>query len=350
MTSSTHPARPSQSAYAPTRLQCELSRDRARAYVTNYDDGSVSVIDTEPTSPSCNTVTATLDVGRCWATGLVFSSDGNRAYAVDEMDGGVSVIDTAAASPTRDTVIARYELGAPPALAFATDGPWIYSINHCDRAVFAANTNTGTIRPIPLADFPYRIVVSPNGLRLYASLETDGSTCVVDTDGGSPTYHRTIARLRLAGHAPDPVFTVAGGRAYVLNCDTDSVSVIDTSSNAVTSVVVGQHPCDVAVSSDGRRAYVANFHDNSLSIINSAHEVTATIPVGVNPCRVMVTSDGTRAFVVNNRDSSVSVIDTAAARVVDTLEVGHNPFDVTLSADGTRACVHHRDGVSMVAV
>jgi YVTN family beta-propeller protein len=333
----------------PTAVR--LSRDRARAYVTNYDDGTVSVIDTDPTSPSRNTVTATLDVGRCWATGLVFSGDGSRAYAVDETDGGVSMIDTAAASPTRDTVIARYELGEPlAALALAPNGRWIYAINHFDHAVFAANTNSRRIRSIPLPGFPYRIAVSPNGLRLYASLETDGSTCVVDTDSGSPMYHRRIARLRLAPHAPDPVFTVAGGRGYVLNSDTGSVSVIDTASSAVRSVVVGQHPCDVAVSPDARRAYVANFLDNSLSIIGSTDTVTATIPVGASPCRVTVSSDGTRAFVVNNRDDSVSVVDTAAARVVDTLAVGHNPFDVTLSADGTRACVHHRDGLSMVAV
>lgn len=333
----------------PTAVR--LSRDRARAYVTNYDDGSVSVIDTDPTSASCNTVTTTLDVGRCWATGLVFSGDGSRAYAVDETDGGVSVIDTAAASPTRDTVIARYELGEPlAALALAPNGRWIYAINHFDHAVFAANTNSRRIRPIPLPGYPYRIAVSPNGLRLYASLETDGSTCVVDTDAGSPMYHHRIARLRLARHAADPVFTVAGGRAYVLNSDTDSVSVIDTASSMVRSVAVGQHPCDVAVSPDARRAYVANFRDNSLSVIGSADTVTATIAVGANPCRIVVNSDGTRAFVVNNRDDSLSVIDTASARVVDTLAVGHSPFDLTLSADGTRACVHHRDGLSMVAV
>jgi YVTN family beta-propeller protein len=326
-----------------------LGRDRA--YVTNYDDGSVSVIDADSTSTSCNTVVATLDVGRCWATGLVFSSDGSRAYAVDEADGGVAVIDTAAESPTRDTVIARYELGEPPAaLRLSPNGRWIYTINHFDHAVYAMSTNSKRVQPIPLPAYPYQITVSPNGLRLYASMEMDGSTYVIDTDPGSPTYHRRIARLQLEHHAPEPAFTIAGGRAYVLNCATDSVSVIDTATNAVKNVAVGHRPSDVVVSPDGRRAYVASYLDDSLSIIGSADTVSATVAVGASPCRVAVSSDGTRAFVVNNGADSISVVDTAAARVVDTFAVGHRPFDLTLSADGTRACVQHRDGLSLITV
>ncbi len=327
-----------------------LSHDGTRAYVTNHDDGTVSVIDTDPESASCHTVTATIDVGMCWSTGVVLGGD--RAYAVDEIDGHLSVIDTAVDSPTRDTVVGYIELGDPPAaLRFAPNGRWVYAINHFDTSVSAVHVATNRVSTIRLPAYPYQISLSPNGLRLYASLWDDGSTCVIDTDPASGSYHRVIARLRLGGHGPDPVFTTAGTRAYVVKSDINAVAVIDTADSTVKHIGVGLYPWDVAVSPDGRRAYVVNHLDDSLSIISSATDlVTTTVPVGARPCRVAVSDNGDRVFVVNSRDDSVSVIDTTTAKVSRTVTVGHRPFDVTVSADGARAFVQHRDGLSWVSV
>jgi len=247
-------------------------------------------------------------------------------------------------------VIAHVELGDPPtALLIAPNRRWIYAINHFDHLLWAVHTVTNRTAAIKLPAYPYRIYNSPNGLRLYAGLCGDGSTCVIDTDPGSAGYHRIIARLRLAGYGPDPVFTTAGGHAYVVNSDTDSVSVIDTATSTVKNIAVGRYPWDVAVSPDGRHAYIVNNLDDSLSIFASATDsVTATVPVGVRPCRVAVTPDGTRAFVVNSRDDTVSVIDTDKSTVSSTIAVGHKPFDVSVSSDGGRALIRHRDGLSLV--
>ena len=327
-------------------------RDGTRAYVTNYQDGSVSVIDTAPASPSRHTVIATLDVGRSWSTGVILSRDGGRAYAVNGTDGYLSVIDTAPTSGTRDTLIGQIDLHEQPAaLGLSPNGRWIYTINHFDDIVWAVHIVTNTVAAIPVPGFPYRLSVSPNGLRVYASLTDSGSMSVIDTDPASATYHRVIGRLRLGGHVPDPVFTTAGARAYVPKSGADSVLVIDTATSAVKSIAVGHYPWDVAVSQDGRRAYIANCLDNSVSIVDSASDtVTGTVTVGTYPCRIAVSADGSRALVANNRDDSVSVIDTAAALVSTTIPLGRNPFDVTLSRDGARACIHHRDGLSVLSL
>jgi YVTN family beta-propeller protein len=268
------------------------------------------------------------------------------------MDGHMSVIDTVAHSPSRDTVINGIELPGPPtALCIAPNQRWVYAINHFDHMVWAVHTATRRTAAIRLPAYPYRISLSPNGLRLYASLCGDGSTCVIDTDPGSARYRRIIARLRVDGYGPDPVFSTAGARAFVVNSDANSVSVIDTPSSVVKTIAVGEYPWDVTVSPDGRRAYVVNILDNSVSIVGSATDsVTTTIPVGARPCRVAVSAAGDRAFVVNSRDDSVSVIDTSTATISNTITVGRTPFDVTVSADGERAFVRHRDGLTLVAV
>ncbi|NOJ30185.1 MAG: hypothetical protein DA328_08480, partial [Nitrososphaeraceae archaeon] len=60
-------------------------------YVTNYNDGTVSVIDT-----ATNTVVDTITVGsgQYW---IAFDSQNNRMYVTNYNDGTVSVIDTAIA-------------------------------------------------------------------------------------------------------------------------------------------------------------------------------------------------------------------------------------------------------------
>jgi YVTN family beta-propeller protein len=328
-----------------------LSRDGARAYVTNYEDGTVSVIDTDQVSDSCNTVLDVLDVGMCWSTGVMLSADGSRGYIVDEADGHLSVIDTAPQSPSRDTLLGHIELVDPPAaLRLSPNGRWVYAINHFDHAVWAVHTNTNRMTTIRLPAYPYRLSVSPSGLRVYATL-SDGATYVIDSDPDSPKYHHVIARLPIGGHGPEPVFTTAGERAYVVKSDHNAVAVVDTMTSAVKKVAVGAYPWDLAVSTDGRRAYVTNCLDGSLSIISCATDMlTATVPVGVHPSRVALSGDGKRAFVVNNRGDSLTVVDTSIPSVSDTVMVGRNPFDVDVSADGTRAFVHHRDGLSLVSL
>lgn len=329
-----------------------LNRAATRAYVTNYEDGSVSVIDADPLSDACNTVVATLDVGQCWATGVVLSVDGSRAYAVDELNGRLSVIDTASGSPTHDTVVAAIEIGEPPAaVRIAPNGRWVYAINHFDYAVWAIHTATNRRVAIGVPAYPYRISLSPNGSRLYASLSDDGSTCVIDTDPASPTYHCVIARLRLGGHMPDPVFSTAGTRAYILKSGANAVAVVNTADSSVKDIAVGHYPLDLAISPDARRGYVANSLDDSVSVISCITDLAiATIPVGARPCRVVVSADGTRVLTVNSAANTVSVIDTAGAAVTATISVGRNPFDVAVSADGSHAFVHHRGGLSLVAL
>ena len=170
---------------------------------------------------------------------------------------------------------------------------------------------------------------------------------MIDTEPASATYHRIIARIRL-GHGPEPVFTTAGTRAYVVKSDENSVAVINTAASSVKDIAVGQYPWDLTVSPDGRRAYVPNSLDDSLSVISSATDcVTATIPVGAHPCRVAVSAT---AYVANEDGDTMSVIDTATATLSRTVAVGRTPCDVAVSADGLRAFVQHRDGLSLVSL
>src|SRR5258707_6039512 len=95
--------------------------------------------------------------------------------------------------------------------------------------------------------------------------------------------------------------------AYITNQRSNTVSVIDTATNAVSAtILVDINPFGVAVSPDGSKVYVTNAFSNTVSVIDTAtNAVGATIPVGVTPgCRpspctmsVAVSPKGSKVYV-----------------------------------------------------
>lgn len=130
--------------------------------------------------------------------------------------------------------------------------------------------------------------------------------------------------------------------AYVANATDNTVSVIDTSTNAVTATIpVGNFPTGVVFSPDGARAYVTNQSDGTVSVIDTAsNTVTATITVeagGGNLFMPAITPDGKNLYVpdINN---GLFVVNTATNKVVATIP-GAPGVAVAITPDGTRAYV-----------
>jgi YVTN family beta-propeller protein len=138
--------------------------------------------------------------------------------------------------------------------------------------------------------------------------------------------------------------------AYVNNALSGTVSIIDTSTNAVIGTVSVGVSVGVAVNKQGTRVYLtSDTSPGTLSVLDTvSRTVTATIPVGSLPVGVALNPKGHRAYVVNecgnppdtcDGSGSVSVIDTASDAVVDTIATGHESLGVAVNRQGTRAYV-----------
>ena len=125
------------------------------------------------------------------------------------------------------------------------------------------------------------------------------------------------------------------GKAYVVNFNADTVSVIDTATNAVVGspITVGDVPRGIAITPDGTKAYVTNQNANTVSVIDTATNavVGSAIPVGSEPVGIAITPDGTKAYVTNRNADTVSVINTATNAVVGSpITVGDLPFGIAI--------------------
>src|SRR6516164_453242 len=117
--------------------------------------------------------------------------------------------------------------------------------------------------------------------------------------------------------------------AYITNNDLGTVSVIDTTKDAVIATIpVGWGPFGVAVSPDGRKVYIGNWGYTVPVIDTRTNEVVATVATTGNALGIAVSEDGHRVYSTNFYDQSLSVIDTATNTVIATAPAGPGPYGV----------------------
>lgn len=96
---------------------------------------------------------------------------------------------------------------------------------------------------------------------------------------------------------------------YAVNTGSDSVSVIDVTTNSIVATIGVHHrPYFIAVAPDGERAYVPNSGSNSVSVLDldSRREI-ATAATGEGPGVARVSPDNRTLVVTNAHSGSVSI-------------------------------------------
>jgi YVTN family beta-propeller protein len=83
----------------------------------------------------------------------------------------------------------------------------------------------------------------------------------------------------------------------------------------------------------GTYTYVANQSSNTVSVIDSNNEVVSTITVGSAPTGVAASPDGSKVYVTNRSTGKLSVIDTNTNKVVSTITVGSAPTGVPFTSE-----------------
>src|SRR5262245_15045529 len=123
---------------------------------------------------------------------------------------------------------------------------------------------------------------------------------------------RLIVSCIIAFTAPNVVHALSG-KAYITNFSSNTVSVIDTSSDTViTTIPVGSGPFGGDVSAVKKRVYISNSNDNTISVIDTdSNMVVDSIPMDNTPTGLVINSGGSRVYAAYNRvgGRSLAVID-----------------------------------------
>ncbi|ABQ27982.1 beta-propeller fold lactonase family protein [Geotalea uraniireducens] len=260
-----------------------ISSDGTRVYISNQTSKTISVIDalTDPSNPS---VINTISLPNT-PSGLAVNSAGTRLYVANYDAMSVSVIDLTAPTPN---IIASPGVGtAPIGVAISPDGATVYVTNSGSDNITAVKTSDNTVLTTfsagPAGNAPMGIALGKVGTvtKIYVANNTANSLTVINEST------KAITNTVPLGTDSAPFAVAAkpdGSTVYVTKSGAatnggDSVAVIDTSTFTVTTAIsVGAMPFGVAVSPDGFRVLAVNNMGNSVSVINtSSNAVAATL-------------------------------------------------------------------------
>lgn len=291
------------------------------AYVANYSDNTVSVIDV-----ASNGVTHTIPVG-VGPTGVAVTPDGGRVFVANrsasDWEGTVSVIDSAS-----NAVVATIPVpGAPYGVAVTPDGSHVYVANLHPQKISVISTQTNSVvKDIAVNIKPFQIAISPDGSTVYATCQdVCNALAAISTATNTVIGHPVVPGGAQAGldFSPD------GSKLYVSSSNSNDISVLAPATGALVSTIpVGASTGAVVVSPSGDKVYAGMSNGNVAVIATASSTVLATIPAGtLNGLRgISLTSDGAAAYVADWNAHSVSVIDTSLNTVSTTIPIGKNPY------------------------
>jgi YVTN family beta-propeller protein len=293
----------------------------AVAVVTNFDDGTISVIDINTL-----TVVATVAVGPN-PRRIIIDAATHRAYVTNSTTPG-----TVTVGDTRTGVLTMISVGDDP--RGITSNFFIgevYVANKGSNTISVISTATNSvIATIPVGTAPTSPSSNDNLKKLYVTSVTDNTVTAIDEQT------HTVLKTIPVGKGPiTPTIDAQHSKVYVNNSTDKTVSVIDSTTDTVIATIpsgaggTGGMANFVTVNAVYHRAYLPNAVDGTLTIINTDTDtVDKTVTVGTTPIDAIVDANGGNAYVVNVGSNSVSILNAATETVIDTLAVGGAPWRI----------------------
>jgi YVTN family beta-propeller protein len=288
-----------------------------KAYVGNFSDSTVSVIDT-----ATGSVVATVPVAT-GPHGMAITPDGRIAYVSGDGASTVTAIDTAT-----DKVARTIEVGkSPHGLAMTPEGgTLLVGVYGDDRVAFVDVATQKVVATVAVAK-PHTIAMRPDGKVAYVSSQEPGNFAlvVVDVPGRA-----VLRRVALEKTPRDVEFGFDGKALYFTLAGVNAVQVLDPASDKI----VAQVPT-------GASPHIANFYRGAsagTAVVQGPGELLLFNPETNAPLRSIAvgkqphweaTADGKTIYVTNEGGNDVSIVDLATGKVTS-VPVGKAPRKVVV--------------------
>jgi len=313
-----------------------------RLYVSNEDDGTVTVIDTDRSA-----ALATITAGKR-PRGLALSPDGARLYVAvsglpkcpppiadeecaklprDREADGIAVIDTKALARTRLIT----GVSDPERVAVSRDGRGLFvSEEDAARLAVLDARSARVLTTVPVGREPEGVRVSPDGRWVLVTSEEENLVTIVDAKSYGVVGRAYVGkRPRDIGITPDSRFAYVSGEADA------SVYRIALPSGAPTVRFLELHaearPMGVALDAARGRLYVSTGRAGTLAAIAlSDARLLGEAACGGRPWGIALGSGGTRLYSADGPVGEVAVVDTTTMSVMQKISAGKGPWAVVV--------------------
>ena len=245
--------------------------------------------------------------------GVAVDPDSRHAFVTNFSENSVSVIDTASGKLIKNVPVGQN----PASVAVFPRDHFAFVTNYYGNTVSVIDTRSlKVVGAVPVGVQPDGVAIDPRSELAYVANTGSNTVSVIDIKD------KKVVRNVLVGRSPQKVAIDLDGRhAYVTNFADHTVSVIDLPTTLATDlynailklkvnnvIPVGINPRGLAVTPDSKHAIVVNVGEDTMSVIDTANAtVISTSYFGYSPDQVAVAPDNT-AYVTSRGDGTVTVI------------------------------------------
>lgn len=180
---------------------------------------------------------------------------------------------------------------------------------------------------IAVNTFPIGIAVNPSTNKLYVVNEFSNTVSVIDTN--TDAVKSTIN----LGNFPYGIdMNPLNNRIYITNRGSNTVSVLDGSVDIkLDDITVGKSPVGIAVNPSANWIYVTNLDDGTVSVIDGiTNDVIETVSVGKTPYGIAVNPLSNQIYVTDIITNTVTVIDGKTNEIIAKIPVGKKPTGLAI--------------------
>jgi DNA-binding beta-propeller fold protein YncE len=294
----------------PVNIAVHPGGDYAAILHAGFGEHEVVVVDLKKDKVVSRVVIPQAFYGLLWdaAGKRLFASGGEHevVHRFDFKDGYLSEhVEIALVAPKEEFV--------PAGMALSPDGKVLYVAGAWGDRIAALLHDDPPGKPgfleLQADDYPYGLLASSDGQRLYVSLWGRGAVVVLDVKSGE-----VLDTWTTPAHPTEMLFGPEERTLFVACANSTSVAVIDLKEKKVREIItsslypnapVGSTPNSIALSSDGRALIVANADNNNLAVFDVSVPGKAKslgyIPVGWYPTSVRFHGKENRILVANGK-------------------------------------------------
>ncbi|MGE5306620.1 MAG: cytochrome D1 domain-containing protein [Alphaproteobacteria bacterium] len=296
-----------------------------KAYVSNFKDNTVSVIDTAD-----GKVVATVPVV-AGPHGMAITRDGRTVYVSGDGSSSVDVIDTAT-----DKVVKTINVGkAPNGVALTPDNRLLLVAVYAENRIAFVDTSTQSVVGTIAVPKPHTIAISPDGKIAYVTVQEPGHFGLALIDLGARSVVRTLPFEKTPR---DGEFGYDGKEFYFTEAGVNSVQVLDPASDkTVARIPTGVSPHFVGYPSGSAFGMVVVQGPGELLLFDPArNKAVRSVSVGKQPHWATASADGKTAYVTNEGSNDVTVVDLKTGRTL-TIAVGNAPRKIVVQQTAAAA-------------
>jgi YVTN family beta-propeller protein len=275
-------------------------------------------------------------------SGITWSPDGSRFYVSGGDDDRVYVYKLSSGQYVPD----------PPFILLGHNSNQTAPIPKYDGSLLkgtkAAAASPSLVRGAVVAG----VAVSRDGKTLAAANFENDSLSIVDTTTRSVTkeiHFFTPGGKVAQGEYPYDVVILsdsngAARAAYVTSQRDDQVMVVDINSGTFSAIPVGDQPNRMVLSRDQNELYVLNGNSDTISVIDTDRQrVARTLSLsrpgdrykGLNANAAQLSPDGGTLYVALGTENAIAVVDVRDGEVEGRIPTGWYPTSVSVSANGS---------------